>query len=290
MTKLAVAIVHGVGKQDEHFADGISKELTERFIKLTKGRASESDLVIEPVYWAPAIQQKEDKLWKKVKAGGELDFVKLRRFMIDFAGDAIAYQPTPSDRQIYDGIHTIFAEALNRLADRAGANAPLLVIAHSLGTVISSNYFYDLHQQLHTGSLKAYIGSSVMEKLGDTPLERGETFSHFYTLGSPIAIWGLRYDNPLFGRPISVPSPRLKDHYPDLAGGWFNFYDEDDIIGYPLKTLNDEYKKAVKKDIMVNAGGLLSSWTPASHTEYWTDNDVTIPIARELAKAWEILN
>jgi len=37
--------------------------------------------------------------------------------------------------------------------------------------------------------------------IGNTPLERGETLTLLYTLGSPIAIWSLRY--PDFGVPIA---------------------------------------------------------------------------------------
>jgi len=54
-----------------------------------------------------------------------MDFTTLRRFLVDFAADAIAYQPTPSDRQIYDTIHTVFAQTLGKLATDAGEKAPL---------------------------------------------------------------------------------------------------------------------------------------------------------------------
>jgi len=32
------------------------------------------------------------------------------------------------------------------------------------------------------------------------------------------------------------------------AAEWVNFYDPDDIVAYPLRTLNDEYKHAVDRD------------------------------------------
>ena len=151
------------------------------------------------------------------------------------------------------------------------------------GSKPSCNYFYDLQHPK-----RPLIAARVKKKIGDTPLERGETFTLFYTLGSPIAIWSLRYPN--FGVPIEVPSPGLSKHYPDLAGEWVNYYDEDDVIAYPLKTLNEAYRKAIKADREINAGGLLSSWNPVSHLGYWTDNDVTKPIARELAGTWRTVN
>jgi len=283
--KIAVAIIHGVGKQDPNFADGMAQELKDRFAREMGKKLKDpaSDLAILPVYWAPVLQGAEEELWKRMKRAGELDFTTLRRFLVDFAADAIAYQPTPTDRRIYDGIHEKFAESLNRLAAEAGEKAPLCVIAHSLGSVIASNYFYDLQHPK-----RPLIAARVKKKIGDTPLERGETLTLFYTLGSPIAIWSLRYPN--FGVPIEVPSPGLSKHYPDLAGEWVNYYDEDDVIAYPLKTLNEAYRKVIKADREINAGGLLSSWNPVSHLGYWTDNDVTKPIARELARTWRTVN
>jgi hypothetical protein len=105
-----------------------------------------------------------------------------------------------------------------------------------------------------------------------------------FNLGSPLALWSLRYRD--FGKPIQVPSPHLGTHFPKAKGGWINFYDQDDVIGYPLRTINPAYKSAVKEDRAVNVGGLLSSWNPTAHTEYWTDSDVLGPIAEELATLW----
>jgi hypothetical protein len=263
----------------------MAQELKDRFAREMGKKLKDpaSDLAILPVYWAPVLQGAEEELWKRMKRAGELDFTTLRRFLVDFAADAIAYQPTPTDRRIYDGIHEKFAEILNGLATEAGQKAPLCVIAHSLGSVIASNYFYDLQHPE-----RSLIARNVKKRIGNTPLERGKTFALFYTLGSPIAIWSLRYPN--FGVPIAVPSPELSKYYPNLKGEWVNFYDEDDVIGYPLKTLNEAYRKAIKADRQINAGGLLSSWNPASHLGYWTDNDVTKPIAQELVRTWRAVN
>ncbi|HET7854695.1 MAG TPA: hypothetical protein VFM04_09595, partial [Candidatus Methylomirabilis sp.] len=125
--KIAVAIIHGIGKQDPNFADGMARELKDCFAREigTEIKDPASDLAILPVYWAPVLQGAEEELWKRMKRAGELDFTALRRFLVDFAADAIAYQPTPRDRRIYDGIHETFAEILNRLAAEAGQKAPL---------------------------------------------------------------------------------------------------------------------------------------------------------------------
>ncbi len=277
-TKIAVAIIHGVGKQDKHFADGMKANVMERFAEYLPGnvRSPKEEIVIEPVYWAPVLQSQEDFLWKRVQQNVDLDFLAMRQLMIDFAADAIAYQPAPKERDVYDNIHEVFGKVLHGLAEKAGADAPLAVIAHSLGTIIASNYFYDLqtsHLRPLSQKLTAVLGNMP------TPLEGGKTFARFYTMGSPLAMWSLRYPN--FGTPVQLTF-RDKE--------WINFLDADDIIAYPLENLNDEYKKAVTRDVPVNVGNWLSSWNPASHLGYWSDVDVRISIAESLSNLWKAVN
>jgi len=285
-TRIAVAVIHGIGIQGPDFAEPLIHELTDRFADAVDMTLEEARgaLVFEAVHWAPVLQEAQTRLLERVQAGHDLDYGGLRHFMVDFAGDAIAYQPAPKDRDVYDSVHTVLAESLRSLAHKAGPRAPLCVIAHSLGTIIASNYFYDLTQSRRPGM----VSSAVREVKRSTPIENGETLTLLYTLGSPIAVWSLRYAD--FGLPISVPSPRLGDHHPGLEGEWVNYYDPDDVLGYPLRPLNDGYEEAVTEDVAVNVGGLLTSWNPASHTGYWTDNDVTKPIAGALAKLWQAVN
>jgi len=89
-----------------------------------------------------------------------------------------------------------------------------------------------------------------------------------------------------------VPSPALIAASPDIASEceWLNFYAPDDVIAYPLRNLNPAYRDVVTADRAVNAGGLLSSWNPLSHNAYWTDNNVTKPIAEGLARLWRAAN
>ncbi|HEX6922835.1 MAG TPA: chemotaxis protein, partial [Bacillales bacterium] len=193
-----------------------------------------------------------------------------------------AYQPTIERHHNYDNVHQIFAESLRFLSETAGESAPLCVISHSLGSVIANNYFYDLQYRPDK------IRRPVRVEMADTPLEQGNTFTQFYTLGSALALWSLRYEN--FGKAIQVPSPKLSSYYPKLDGGWWNLYDKDDVLGFPLKSLNEEYDKAVTEDIIINAGGLFTSWNPFSHSQYASDSDVIEPIANQLANMWFTVN
>ncbi len=274
--KVAVAVVHGIGRQEPGFYADLKREIEDRCRDVCG-----DNVVIEPVYWARWMQDAEDRLWGRMTGDGPMNFPTVRRLMIDFVSDAMAYQPTTHDRKAYDDIHGEFARSLRRLAERAGANAPLCIIAHSLGTVISSNFIYDL-QNPHK------ISAAIQSVMEDTPLDRGETLTLLYTMGSPLALWSLRFRE--FGQPITVPAPQLAQHYPQLKGEWINYYDRDDVVAFPLKVLNEAYQQAVTADVQVNVGGLLTSWNPLAHMEYWTDRDILGPVSQAITAVWQAVN
>jgi hypothetical protein len=97
--------------------------------------------------------------------------------------------------------------------------------------------------------------------------------------------------------PIQFPGASVSSAFPpgtsveelQKVAKWLNFYDPDDILGYPLKGLSASYDKTVTEDISVNVGGITAMWNPASHSEYWTDNSFTIPVTDMLSDILDLL-
>ncbi|MGV2827200.1 hypothetical protein [Myxosarcina sp. GI1(2024)] len=287
-SKVAVAIAHGIcvgnefdREESPKYTDGMAQALKLKLAEIAGQSGSEdqklewadSKLAISAINWTPVLREERKNLYYKLGVNKLNSFFGLREFIFQAIADSLTYQITKSkldDFWGYNTIHRCFADSLNDLAKEnwAGGDAPLCIIAHSLGTVIASNYIYDLETN------KAQID------LGNTPLERGETLTSVYTLASQIPFWSLRYPN--FDRPIRVPSEKLDRHYSNLQGEWINFYDQNDILGYPLKILNEAYSEAVTEDKVVNVGSLLETWNPLSHCSYWTDEDVINTIATGL--------
>lgn len=303
--EIAVVFVHGVEVRDPSYASNAIRLLRQELVKATGDRSVGTRVHIQSVYWKPAVADQEDRLverafpsrfttWVRwlnglvhrvnngsnaallpLAATGLLRSVPglatsnwptLRWAVTYFVGDAIAYQTTASDSTIYDEIHGRFEEALRAVAAR-NASAPLCVIAHSLGTVIASDHFYDIQNGLRP--------------TGKTPLEAGQTLTWFYTLGSPIALWMVRH--PGLDKPIRIPARESDDVALRSSAQWVNFYDPDDIIAYPLRDLSEEYAKAVNEDRPVRVGPAPLSATPVSHVAYWNDRSVMRPIAQRLA-------
>ena len=280
--KIAVLILHGAGTPEENFADKLIERVKAGFDKKLSKKKSETELVFEPVFWSSIFAPEQDKLWNQLRNYRTLDFGRLRRFVIEFLADAVAYQPTRLGNQNYDNVHSLVAKSIQALREKAGENAPLCVISHSLGTIIASNYFYDLQFKQEN------IGTETKSCTNNIPIEQCQTLTLFYTLGSPMAMWSLRYID--FGSPISVPSPTLKHYYPKLRGEWLNFYDKDDVLAFPIKGINEAYHDAVTEDVEVNAGGIFTSWNPLSHLKYDTDSQVIKPIVNGLVRTWKTIN
>lgn len=274
--KMGVLIVHGIGSQKKTFADSFIKEL-QKWIKKKRG-CDPKDITFRPVHWSPVLDGKEKALWKNLKKGNELDWVKMRKFLIYSFGDAIAYNQRPrketEPNKIYLGIHEKLHEQLVKLKEEDFNNQdkPVVLIGHSLGSHIISNYIWDRQHGYDP------------ELFGDTPFEKLDTLTGIITFGSNIPLFTLALQEV---EPIKITPPLLNENLEKVK--WLNYYDSDDILGFPLKNLSDSYEEAVHKDIQINVGNVFVSWSPASHTKYWKDDSFTKPVAKFLCDILKVL-
>jgi len=268
--KVGVLLVHGMGAIADDFAHDTIQELRERI----SGRGlNREEIAWQAVYWNPILSPRENQLWVDLAADNDLNWAKLRKFFISAFGTITAYQACV-DRpdNIYQRIHSTVLDSIRELqAKLHGEDKPLLVIAHSLGSVIMSNYIWDRQRGRDEG------------RFGTTAFERMETLSGLVTLGSNIPLFTLACD-PVTS--IQFPPPRLPDALKKKAK-WLNLYDSDDVLGWPLKPLSQNYAETVTEDIEVSVGNILTSWNPANHSAYWTDDGVIKPTAYLLASILE---
>lgn len=252
---LGVAVIHGMGSQrSKDFADPLIQELEARV-------KQPGEIAWRPIYWADVLSGRQDKYLKAANRNNDLDFYSLRRFVVSALGDASAYQRVDDDPEsTYGRIHTIVRDEIAALRDDLGSDdKPLVILAHSLGGHIVSNCIWDIQKK------------NAIAEPGDNAFERMRTLAGLITFGCNIPLFTFALRKIV---PISLPK----------MAAWLNFFDPDDVLGYPLKPLSPEYRRVVSRDIAINAGGISSSWNPLSHSEYWTDNDFTKPVARFLEK------
>jgi hypothetical protein len=324
--KIAVLFVHGIEIHDPEVVDKPMQLLRDRFTEIS-GRPADQVLAIRPVLWGEEMHRRQEAMFQRclgpgaasfsremttlvegVNAGSQIDLLKflwrsplpapelgglrfpaLRWFFAHFGGDVVAYQIMGSrPYALRPG-----PRAAGRRPSRTRRRKPGRAQGPALRHRAQSRH--GCRQQLFLRPAEQRKPPNPDEaadsdRICDNPLEKGETLTLFYTLGSPLALWASSYIDTAgdMGRPITVPAPELPTHHPKLAdvGGWENFVDPDDIIGYPLAPLGGDYQKQVT-DRFIDVGPVPSGVTPLSHISYWYDRKVIDPIAERLVQAVE---
>lgn len=261
---IGVLAVHGVGTQDERFADAF----WEKLVGEIRARGFDPSRVRwRPAFWADVLAAKQRDLWRRLRLD-RLRWDPLRRFVVDVLGDATAYRVTGrGHRDVYKAIQEVIRRNLADLRKQLGElDKPLVVVAHSLGSHIISNYTWDAQHERR----RLYADFDEW-----SAFERMETLTGIVTVGSPIPLFTLAYEDV---KAITFPPLSLPEHLRGAAR-WLNLFDADDVLGYPLRGLSDSYAQAVGEDREINVGGPVNSWNPTSHGKYWGDGNFVRPVA-----------
>lgn len=286
MKRIALVVTHGMGSPDRSFADGLKRRLT----RSLEGRGFDAASVVWcPVLWSDLVEKRQqDFLAAAVSAGPLSRVFGLREFVVSALGDAAGYRHHGNDpgstyyrihQRIREKIHTLFEDGLG------SEPVPMIVVAHSMGGHVMSNYIWD-SQSLHTTGASADAHA----------FERMEWLAAIVTFGCNIPLFTFAYE-PV--EPICFPGTALPEDLRSKAV-WRNFYDRHDVLGYPLKPLGRDtpdlpalpcdqdrqhrprYEDIVE-DVEVNVGLPLVSATPLSHTKYWHDRSFVNGLADVVA-------
>lgn len=272
MTKIAVVAIHGMGAQSDGFSDGLRDRIRSR---LERTGHDSDRMVWKEILWSNLVEPRERKYLEAAENAGPLSgFFGFRRFVVSALGDATAYQATSGrPTSTYSEIHDRIRERIGELYETGLGSepVPMMVLAHSLGSHIISNYIWDTQHKYPTGALE-----------GTSTFERMEWLTALVTFGSNIPLFTFAFD-PV--EPLRFPGNALPEDVAAKAT-WRNYYDRHDVLGYPLRPLSEAYAEAVDDDIEINVGPIVLSSTPLSHSKYWTDgsfvNEAAAVVARFL--------
>lgn len=268
---LTVAVVHGIGVNTPGYAApliaGITREFYRSLREAGQTAPEQSPLRFIEIVWDDIVAEQQAQLsqrlrksiasfrepgfWARLAAPllrplkKGADWVRTD-FAAEYVSDILAYR----NPAIYARIQQRITDELDRDAPASG-KSPLTFVAHSLGTVITSDFIYDRTKQ-------------------DGALHSAYALHNLVTMGSPLAVFALRYGGADdFASPVQMEDP---------AGRWINILDRDDPIAYPLKPLNAAYDRAVEKDVEVDTGlfGI-------AHVKYWKNRSTQRLIAAKLA-------
>lgn len=270
---LAIAVIHGIGSHGEKEPQDsarpeFSGALKDRLAKALKKDGFDSKVAWREIFWSHLTQRHGDDFLEGISDKTRWDGI--RSFVVRNLADAASYTQTKDlEDPIYTAIHGRVTRTLGELEDDTAPGAPLIVLAHSMGAHIMSNHIWDMK------------GGKRAE--GKSDFQRFRTLRAFVTFGCNIPLF-LFFHDPAKLEPIAYPGPA-----PRIDPWWHNYYDKDDVLGFPLAPLGEQYAAMVENgalaDIPINAGGVLDSWNPAAHNAYWKDEDFTKPVAKLIRAA-----
>jgi hypothetical protein len=282
-TRVGALVIHGMGFQEKGFSTGLQHAVS------TQLDARAERVAWQEIHWADVLEPRETELWDWMRQAKEpdgsplpLEWRSVREFLVHNFGDAIAYHRDQA-QSAYDDVHAVISRGVGDLtAELNDPEAPIVVLAHSLGAHMMSNYLWD---RQHWGSTRA-----------DT-CEPISTLAAMITFGCNIPLFSLSYP---VATPITVPGPGVVRPELRAAARWLNFLDRDDVLAWPLRPL---YTKNLAEldaaqattvglieDREINVGHPGASWNPAAHAAYWTDGDFTTPVADYLGTVLDALD
>jgi len=283
--KLIVCMAHGMGEIKKEEFDGKVEDFGQQVGKLI-GSSLNVQIVYCPIFFQDIFQKQQDAVFEKMDQVGRFDWKWkfLRKFLLFGFSDAAGYESRSYvEGSEYERVQERTRDAIDKGYDAVGDDsAEIIVVAQSLGTQVLSNYIWDAQQKIgrvHAGIWRNdYVGNGSVSTERDVA-RRLKTMRYFLTTGCNIPIF-------IAGK------KKIQAIKPDAEGyhfKWHNYYDKDDVLGWPLQPLGDfydvhsndvdaSYRKAVV-DHRINVGNIFTSWNPFNHTYYWSDKDFIKPVA-----------
>lgn len=274
--RLGVLAVHGMGETPIEFAEEMENILAYRL-----GPEAWSNIHFGTVYYQHLLQSNQSRVWTNMLhlSSAKLRWKQLRKFMLYSFSDPVSLEHKhDAENSVYRKTQHVIADSLKVMKDDLEGDSPsVVVIAQSLGGQVISNYIWD--SQRDGGIWRPGMADSL--DLGSmSESEKNylalKTMPYLYTTGCNIPIFVAGFDRVV---------PFRKDlMHPGFQ--WENYYDRDDVLGWPLMPLSDEYANLVN-DHEIDSGGILTSSTPFSHVDYWTDSGFLVPLIQSLNRLLE---
>ncbi|WP_066379311.1 hypothetical protein [Anabaena sp. CA = ATCC 33047] len=208
----------------------------------------------------------------------------IRGFMTFFLGDVIAYV----SEDVNFIRRTVWTQLWEELKEPLQQGATYSIVAHSLGSVIAFDYLFHLFYPKNPNDFSFIPQLDPDARPEDTNLQPitvkpeeiqllRNQFRHLFTMGSPIGLFMMRKGSLwMQGEPFD----KLYNPVQGEGRSWYNFWDSEDAIAYPLAELfkrNPQNQNQVLVDIPVETGFLVSA-----HTGYWRNSDVAQKIVNTI--------
>ncbi|MEM9239402.1 MAG: hypothetical protein AAGB07_05425 [Pseudomonadota bacterium] len=260
MTHLGILTLHGMGNTSRSYAEELFDEIRHRL-----GEDADK-IATHAVFYQNIMQENQSRYLDRVK--GQLRWDDMREFMLYGFSDAASLESKKDGEEspyfqaqlrIFQGLKALY----NSLS---GGDRRVVIIAQSLGGQVISNYLWDARPD-RAAKHGIWRDPPSFQSPEEEAFCRGRSTKRLLTTGCNIPIFCAGSD-PKRITPIDELSPGFE---------WHNYYDKDDVLGWPLQPLSEAYAERVTGDHAINSGGF-GSVTPFSHIKYWGDKDFLRPL------------
>ncbi len=251
---VACLVCHGIGQT----ASGYSHPLRDAVLgRIAAQGLAPTAVHWQEVLWSDILEPRQQRYLAAACPRHRLTWRSLRTPVMASLADAVAYQRIADHASgAYVAIHGRVAEAVAAARRATGPEAPVILIGHSLGAVVWSNYVWDLQ---HDAAVAPVAEAAIC------PMTRLQTLAGLLSLGTTLPLFALAYQEP---QPIAFPGCALP---PPLraAARWLNLFARSDVLGWPLAEIGPAYAALPLADRAVRVGNWWRRYTPLSHTAYW---------------------
>ncbi len=258
--KVAFVMIHGMGDTPR----GYYKTFTAKLSKFV-GDEAWAKVAFKSIYYQDILQENQNSIFERTK--GLTSWLSVRKFILFGFSDAASLDYKNDEKNSsYYYTQSRIRQSLRELYRSLDQDTPVVLLAYSLGCHVISNYIWDSRQRDSDYGVW-FHGSKIKMSRPEEAFVRLRNLHRLFTVGCNIPIFVAGHRRIL---PFNKPHKDFE---------WVNLYDKDDVLGWPLRPLSKEYSEMVKEDIAINAhqglwGWLKKSWNPASHEEYFGDNEV----------------
>lgn len=272
--ELAIITLHGMGNTKRNYANKLRVNLAKQLSDIWH------NIHFESIYYQDTIQPQQDVVWEDMVVASPLRWQFLRRFMLHAFADAVALEfRSNQDTSAYKAVQKKIVQSLHRCNRALGNNKkPVIILAFSLGSQVISNYLWDSQTQPNVTGIKS---CGIWED--DNPIEGYDCDEDFIRLKTCFRLITTGCNIPLFISGLNKIQAIQKPH-PDFR--WLNYYDVDDVLGWPLRPLSASYDSLVE-DIPIDVGYPFASWNPLSHMGYWNSPRFLHFFTQEVRKVYE---
>ncbi|MCC6369976.1 MAG: hypothetical protein IT236_03105 [Bacteroidia bacterium] len=255
--KIIILTIPGIGTKES----GYSRNLEDGIIKYSKNTplAGNFRLLEARPFSIAEIDENQRATFERLDTANNLGgILSFRRFVMEAFGDGVTFEReanalNSSYRKIHKHIKNK-VEEINVLAQEF-PDSKIVIVAGSLGAHVLSTYIWD-----------ADHNSGIFEEVPATANNNLRNLSFLATIGCniPLFVSGLSEDKII----------AIDKRNPDFT--WDNYFDSDDVLGWPLKQLSNSYNNLVT-DYQIQTGLYVGS-----HVKYWGDKNFTKPFTKKL--------